>query len=116
MNSNPYQSSETQQPAVQHLRNVVGWVAGSVFAAMAAVTPLWSGLHLAGQEFGLFPVPYGVFGIEINGTPVSNRSFMWASLLAGGLFIGIAVVCFLRVRINQKHNATVRSAGSQTIR
>ncbi|WP_230256241.1 hypothetical protein [Rhodopirellula halodulae] len=113
MNPNPYHSSGTQQTNVQRLRSVPVWIVGSVFAAVSAFTPLWSGVHLLGQEFGLFPVPYGMFDIEVNGTPVSNRSFIWSSLLAGGLLIGIALACILRAHRNYKHNINVRAAGSQ---
>ncbi|ELP32392.1 hypothetical protein [Rhodopirellula baltica] len=115
MNPNPYHSSNTQQASVQQLRSVRAWIVGSVFATVSAFAPLHSGVHLLGQEFGLFPVPYGVFDIEINGNPVSNRSFMWSSLLAGGVLVGIALACILRAHRNHNHNTSVRAAGSETI-
>jgi len=94
---------------------VRAWIVGSVFAALSALAPLLSGVHLFGQEFGLFPVPYGVFDIEINGKPVSNRSFMWSSLLTGGLLFGIAIACVFRARRNHKYNVNVRATDTQTI-
>lgn len=107
MNPNPYDATVTTSVTPQPFRSVRGLLVGCVLFAMAAFPAVSAGLKLLNQELGLFPVPYGVYGIEINGVAVSNRTFALSALLAGSLLLSIAAGLAWRARRNYQHNARI---------
>ena len=114
MNPNPYHLTAAHPTGTRRRRFIRRWIAAAMLSALFAWTPLQSGIHLVGQEFGLFPVRYGVFDIKVNGVPISNRTFMWSSQVVGGLLLVAAMTCLFTAFRNHRYNNSAKVADGRS--
>ncbi|MEM9369197.1 MAG: hypothetical protein AAGD07_24710 [Planctomycetota bacterium] len=96
---NPYQATSNANRSVAGRKCVRRYVSlGLLFGCLAGCVSL-PGLRLLGQEQGWYPTNTYISGIELNGHPVSNVTFIRYSLgIASVLFIASVLLFGLALR------------------